>query len=38
MVLLHGEGRDLPAHADGHPVGTTPLAVAILPGALSLFR
>jgi diacylglycerol kinase family enzyme len=37
-VLLDGGQRELPAHADGRPVGTTPLAVAVRPGALRLFR
>jgi diacylglycerol kinase (ATP) len=38
LVLLHGEQRELPAHADGRPACTTPLAVAVRPGALRLFR
>lgn len=28
----------LPAHADGSAIGTTPIAVTVLPGALRLFR
>ncbi len=38
LVLLHGVHGELAAHADGRPAGTTPLAVAVRPGVLRLFR
>ena len=29
--------RPLPVHADGEPLGTTPVAFAVRPGALRIF-
>jgi len=36
-VIIDGERRRLPAHADGRAIGPTPIAVTVRPGALSVF-
>jgi diacylglycerol kinase (ATP) len=37
-IAISGARRILPAHADGRSVGTTPIRVAVDPGALRVFR
>lgn len=37
-VTIAGTRRVLPAHADGRSVGTTPIRLAVDPGALRIFR
>lgn len=36
-ISIRAHGRPLPFHADGHPLGHTPVKFAILPGALRIF-
>lgn len=37
-VAIHGVRRVVPVHADGRSIGTTPVAFAVDPGALRVFR
>jgi diacylglycerol kinase (ATP) len=37
-IVIHGSRRTLPAHVDGRSMGTTPVAFALDPGALRIFR
>ncbi len=37
-VTVRGGRRVLPAHADGHTIGTTPVTFEVQPGALRVFR
>jgi diacylglycerol kinase family enzyme len=37
-VVIHGGRRALPVHADGSAIGLTPVAIAVQPGSLRIFR
>jgi diacylglycerol kinase family enzyme len=37
-VTVRGGRRVLPAHADGHSIGVTPVTFEVQPGALRVFR
>jgi diacylglycerol kinase (ATP) len=37
-VTVRGASRILPAHADGHSIGVTPVTFEVQPGALRVFR
>jgi diacylglycerol kinase family enzyme len=37
-VTVAGTRRALPVHADGRPIGTTPVTLEVRPGALRVFR
>jgi diacylglycerol kinase family enzyme len=37
-VRVKGLRRALPAHADGEPIGWTPVTFEVRPGALRVFR
>lgn len=37
-IVIEGRRRELPAHADGEVIGTTPVTFEVRPGALRIFR
>jgi diacylglycerol kinase (ATP) len=37
QIRIDGVGRSIPVHVDGEPLGTTPIALAVRPGALGIF-
>jgi diacylglycerol kinase (ATP) len=36
-LTVAGVHRTLPAHADGEPIGVTPVAISVMPGGLRIF-
>lgn len=36
-LTIAGVHRTLPAHADGEPIGVTPVAIGVMPGGLRIF-
>ena len=37
-IVIHRGRRPRPVHADGDPIGQTPVAIRVAPGSLRLFR